>query len=160
MFLDFWLLPARFWTNFGSKMVEVLLLKLCPVAFPTPEWTPKAVWTPLGSVQGPFWEHIKSTFGKFWRKFWSKFLIKTIVLRIYLHISVVPISLSCVRVNALRQGHYWKQPLHFWVPLFAARWKFLLWNRPWPPVTFLQAVQVYDSGLLVVYPFSVQLSQT
>ena len=53
-----------------------------------------------------------------------------------------------------------RQPLHFCVPLFAACWKCLLWNKPWPPVTFLQALQVYVSGFFVVYPFCVQLSQT
>ena len=31
-----------------------------------------------------------------------KFLMKTILVRIYLHSSVVPISLTCVRANALR----------------------------------------------------------
>ena len=53
-----------------------------------------------------------------------------------------------------------KQPLHFWVPLFAACWIFFCWNKPWPPVTFLHALQVYVSWFFVVYPFCVQVSQT
>ena len=47
----------QFWTNFGSEFGRVLLLKLPPVGLPNPKWTPKAVWTPFGSVQGPFWDH-------------------------------------------------------------------------------------------------------
>ena len=40
-FYDFWLILNQFWTNFGSKMVEVLLLKLRPVAFPRFMWASK-----------------------------------------------------------------------------------------------------------------------
>ena len=48
---------GRFLTNFGSTMAGVFEMKLCLEAFPTPKGFPKAVWTPFGSVQGPFWEH-------------------------------------------------------------------------------------------------------
>ena len=34
-------------------------------AFPTPKWSPKAVWTPLGAVLGPFWKHFGTIFGQF-----------------------------------------------------------------------------------------------
>ena len=53
-----------------------------------------------------------------------------------------------------------KQPLHFCVPRFAARWKSLLWKRPWPPVTSLHCEHVYVSVFFKLYPFAQHVWQT
>jgi len=43
----------HFWTQNRFKIGSKAVLE----AFPTPKWPPKAVWTPLGTVLGAFWEH-------------------------------------------------------------------------------------------------------
>ena len=60
---DFKAVRTRFGTNFGSKLAGVFELKLSLEALPTPQWTPKAVWIPLETVQGAFWEQFWTIFG-------------------------------------------------------------------------------------------------
>ena len=60
LFFDFWSIFDKFWTN--SKMAGVFGENLGLEAFPTPKWTPKAVWTLLGTVLGPFWKHFGNIF--------------------------------------------------------------------------------------------------
>ena len=70
-------------------MVEVLDENLGLEAFPTPKWTPKAVWTPLGAVLGPFWKHFGTIFGQFLDNFGQNFdevlyaLVRTTKLELF-----------------------------------------------------------------------------
>ena len=55
----------RSWTNFGPLLAPKWARSCCRKCsrwFPTPKWTPKAVLTSLGNVQGAFWVHFKSNF--------------------------------------------------------------------------------------------------
>ena len=71
MFFDFGLLPARFWTNFGSKMVEVLLWKAVLRALPRPNQAPKAVRSPLVAPLEPIWANLCIIFADIWRDFFG-----------------------------------------------------------------------------------------
>ena len=45
-----------FGTNLGSKNGWVELWGRALGAFPTPNWTRKAIWTPLGAILEAFWD--------------------------------------------------------------------------------------------------------
>ena len=91
---DFGPILGPFWADFGKK------IGLGSV--PDPQVDSKGrfdpTWERSGSILGPF----KTNSWTILVKNLIKFLMKTILVRIYLHTSVVPISLTCVRANALR----------------------------------------------------------
>ena len=59
----FWIF-CRFWIYFGSKNGGVEPRKSVLEAFPTSKWTPKAVWTLLGTVLGTFLKNFWSILTK------------------------------------------------------------------------------------------------
>ena len=65
VFFEFWKIFDQFWKNFQSKLASPKLRKSVPDAFPTTNWTPKAVWTSLGHVLGLFLKHFFTNFAGF-----------------------------------------------------------------------------------------------
>ena len=67
-----------FGSNFGSQMGEVLLSGRGLGAFPIPNWTWKAFWTPFGAILEAFWKHFQwifCTLGPILRPFWAPKLV-------------------------------------------------------------------------------------
>ena len=105
----------HFWRQNRFKIGSKAVLE----AFPTPKWPPKAVWTPLGTVLGAFWEHFSPIFSKFWTKFWSFFRSKRCIyesistLRLYLSSSPhLPPCVNTLLWNSWRLPQQNNQKLH------------------------------------------------
>ena len=90
-FFDFWSIFDQFWTNFGSKLAEVLASDAVLGALPSANWIPKSVWTPLGTIQGAFGKQFGAIFTRIWKFLWLIFQLK---LCIYESTSILGLDLQ------------------------------------------------------------------
>ena len=112
MFFDFSLLPRRFWINFGSRMGEVLLLKAVSKAFPSPSWTPKAIWSSIGTILEAIWKHFWMIFDQIWSESFSINSIKGRYVQLYRPYFAARAPLTFFRPIALPCRGYWWE--HRW----------------------------------------------